>query len=153
MAVGGGVLNWVFDTVVPEISNLGEIGSVNLTESAEYTITPINTLVQSFSWLAGVLYVLMLIGVIAMAFIIKSSPSKWLIGFFMLCIILLVLGSIFISNMYQDFYSGTDDMASRLKEQTLLSFMILNAPLIFTIVAFVTGIVLFTGMGQEEVYV
>ncbi len=150
MLTGSAVLNWVFDEAVPELSNLGMVGDTNMTDVATYTISPVNNIVQSFTWLTGVLYVMFLIASVGMAFFFRMSPSKWLMGFYFMLVIILVMGSIFISNMYEDFSGGTDDLSTRLAEHTLLSFMILNSPVILTAVAFITGIVMFSGMQQEE---
>ena len=52
--------------------------------------------------------------------------------------------------MKSNIYDGTDDLATRLKEHTILSWMILYSPMVFTIIIFATGIVLFSGMQREE---
>ena len=154
MVVGSSIVNWVFDEVVPEVSDLGTIDtngtSINMTQIAQLTINPINNLVQRMTWVTGVLYVLLLIGSFAIVIILKSSPSKWLIGIYFALAVVLIILAIFISNIYEDFYDGTDDLAIRLKEHTLLSWMILYSPLIFTVIVFVTGIILFSGINQEE---
>ena len=80
----------------------------------------------------------------------KNSPNKWLIGFYFLLMIMLIMGSILISNMYEEFYDSNDDLSTRLKEHTILSFMILYSPGIFTIIGFITGIILFSGINREE---
>ena len=153
MLVGSTVINYVFDIAVPELETLGMIDSTNMTDVASYTITPVNTMVQSLTWLTGVLYVMMLVATVGFAFIFRSTPSRWLIGFYFLLVIVLIMGSIFISNMYEEFATGTDDLATRLREHTILSFMILDAPMIFTIIAFLTGIILFSGSGSSEEFV
>jgi len=150
IVVGSSIINWTFDVAVPELTNLGQVGDANMSQIAQTTITPVNNIVQSFTWLSGVLYVLALIGSIGFAVVIRSSPNKWLIGFYFMLIIILILGSILISNMYEEFYTDTGDLGNRLKEHTILSYMILYAPMIFTIIAFVTGIILFSGIQQEE---
>jgi hypothetical protein len=53
------------------------------------------------------------------------------------------------ANQNQNF-SGADDLSTRLNEHTLLAFMVLNSPVILTAIAFITGIVMFSGMQQEE---
>ena len=150
MVTGSAVLNFVFDTAVPELSGVGQVGDANFTEMSGYTIEPVNDVIQSFTWLTGVLYILMLVGSVGMAFAFRTAPNKWLIAFYFMLVIILIIGSIFVSNMYEEFYDGTDDLALRLKEHTLLSWMILYSPTIFTVISFLTGIVLFSGMGQEE---
>lgn len=155
MVTGNAVINYVADEVVPELSDLGMVENANLTEYAEYTITPANTFIQNLNWITGVLYVMMLIGCFGLAFIIRINPSKVLIGFFFLLVVVLILASIFVSNIYQDFYDdgAGSELATRLQENVILSYMILYAPMINTIIAFVTGIIIFSGRAEEEVYV
>jgi Na+-transporting methylmalonyl-CoA/oxaloacetate decarboxylase gamma subunit len=150
MVIGSATVNWVFDEAVPELTNLGVVGDANFTEIADVTINPLNNIVQSFTWLTGVLYVLMLIGSFGLIFVFRTNPSRWLIGFYFMCVVILIIASIFMSNIYEDFHTGTNDLATRLQEHTLLSFMILYSPMIMTIISFIAGIILFSGMQQEE---
>ena len=149
MVVGSAILNWVFDESIPVLTDLGVVGGTNFTQISELTVIPLNNFVQSFVWLTGVLYVLMLIGVMGIALVFRGSPDKWLIGFFFALILLLILGAMFMSNIYEEFYTGTDDLATRLQEHTILSFMILYSPAIFTIISFMSGIILFSGKQEE----
>jgi len=146
---GSSILNWTFDEVVPEISNLGVIGGSNLTKIAEITIAPVNSFVQSFTWMAGVLYVLMLIGSVAFVLVSRTAPSKWLIGFYFTAGILLIISSIFMSNMYEDTFTGNGQFELILQEHTLLSYLIIFSPHIFTVIFFLVGIVLFSGLQEE----
>jgi len=152
LVVGSSVINWVFDIAVPEFSGLGQVGSANMTEITSYTLVPLNNFVQSMTWLVGVVYVIMLVGCIGIAIAYRTTPSKWLIGLFLMLTILLVVVCIFMSNIYEEFYSDTGDLGTRLKEHTLLSFMILHSPVILTAVAFLTGIILFSGIQEEGGY-
>jgi len=148
MAVGTAILNWVFDLGIPAVTNLGTHSGVNLTQASDLTFVPLNNLIQQFTWVTGVLYVMMLGGVLGMAMMFRGSPDKWLIGFFLSLILVLVLGSMFMSNIYENFYDGSSELATRLQEQVILSFMILYSPIIFTIISFIAGIILFSG--QQE---
>lgn len=150
MVIGSAVINFVFDETIPELTNLGEAGSTNLTQIADLTLVPLNSVIQSFTWLTGVLYVLMLIASIGFTLAFRITPDKWLIGFFFMCVLILIIATIFMSNIYEEFYTGTDDLAVRLQEHTVLSFMILYSPMIFTIISFISGIVFFSGMQKEE---
>ena len=97
MIVGSSILNFVWDESVPILSDLGVVEDSNITEYASYTIAPVNTVIQNFTWLTGVLYVMMLIGSVGFAFIMKTTPSRWLMVFYFLCVILLVTGAIIMS--------------------------------------------------------
>ncbi len=149
-AFGSAVINWTFDEIVPELTNLGQVGEANLTQAAEFTLVPLNNLVQSFTWITGVLYVMLLIGIVGSTVAFRTSPSRWLMGFFFVLMILLIFGSILMSNIYEDFYTGTDEIATILQEHTILSNLILYSPAIFTVVCFLMGIILFSGMQQED---
>ena len=65
--------------------------------------------------------------------------------------LLLILGCVVMSNMYQDIYTGGDEIASRLQEQTIMSFLILHSPFIMALIAVVGGVLMFgmknSGMG------
>lgn len=149
IAFGGVVVDMFFDEFVPEIKDIGSVGSSNVTEYAEYGLDPVDSVVQSFSWMGGVIYFLGIIGFFALAFASKITMSKWLMGFFFAFAFLFLIASIFISNIYEDFYNDDDDIGSRLREQTLLSWLILQSPLVFTVVIFISGIIMFTGLQQE----
>ena len=155
LVTGNAVVNWVADEVVPPLSNLGVVGNANLTEYSQYTIQPANTFIQSLNWVTGVIYVMMLIGCIGLSFIIRINPSKILIGFFFLLAVVLIMASIFVSNMYQDFYDdgANSELSQRLNENIILSYMMLYAPLINTVIVFVCGIIIFTGRAEDEIYV
>ena len=151
LAFGTIMVDWTFDEIVPELTGLGMVGSANMTSIAGSTITPINTVVQSFTWLAGVVYVMALIGCLGISFAYRFTGNKWLMGFFILCMLLVVISSIFISNIYEDFYNDGTDLGARLHELPMLSYLILYSPLVMCIIGFVSGIIMFTGEGINEV--
>ncbi len=146
---GSATLNYVADTVVPEISGIGVVGDSNISEYSEYTITPVNTVVQSFTWLSGVMYIIAVFLMIGVAFAFRGEVSNWSVVFFFMVAILVVTGSIFVSNVYEEFHDGTDDIAQRLQEHTILSFGLIYSPLIMTVLLFIMGAIMFTG-GRED---
>lgn len=153
MSIGSSVMNWTFDEVIPELSNLGMVGDANMTEIANITIVPMNTFVQNIQWVVGVLYVLMLVGSMGIAFSFRTAPNKWLIGFYFGLVLILIILSMFVSNMYEEFYDGTGELAERLQEQTILSYMILYSPMIFSVISLITGAIMFAGRSDEEGFV
>lgn len=150
LSFGGAIVDLFADTVIPEIQGIGTVGDSNITQYSDYVVSPVNTFVQSFSWLGGLMYVLGIIGIFGLSIAAKFTMNKWLIGLFFGFALLLILCSIFISNIYEEFYTGTDDFSTRLQEQTLLSYMILHSPLIFSVVIFISGIIMFSGVQQES---
>ena len=147
--IGSSALNYVFDEVVPELSGLGDVGGVNMSVASEYTLTPANALVPNLTWITGVIYVIMLLGSIGLAYSIRSNPSGWLIALYFFLVLLLIALSIFISNMYQDIYTGTDTFNGIVQEHSLMSYMMLYSPVINAIIAFISGFIMFSGRKEE----
>jgi len=149
-AVGSAVTNYVLDTTAPEFTSLGMAGDFNASEASTFVITPLNTFVQSLNWVMGVVYVLCLLTIIGLAYVFRSTEARWVMPLFICFMFLLVIVSIFVSNIYEDFYNDTGDVGERLQEQTLLSFMILYSPAILSLIAVIAGIILFGGVGDEQ---
>lgn len=153
IAFGGAVIDWTADEIVPEISDLGIVGeSTNLSEIADYTVTPLNTVVQSMNWMIGIIYFVMLLGSFFLAFMYRSSGNKMFVIFYIVLVLVLVLVSFFISNTYEDFYTSNDEIGSRLQDMGIASFLIIQSPLIMLVIALISGIIMFTPSDQE-VYV
>jgi len=152
IAIGVMTLDFVADEVVPELKAVGVVGETNFTEITEMAIDPVDNIIQSFVWMGGLLYIISLLLCFGIAYAFRFTGSKWLITFFILCMLILVIASIFISNMYEEFYNDSGEVGTRLKEQTLLSYLILYSPLIICVVGFVCGVIMFTG-NQEESFV
>ena len=148
MVIGASVLDFVFDEAVPELTGLGTVGSANLTEISGYTLEPVNNVVQNFTWLSGVIYILGLLGLIGLSAAFRMTGEKWLMSFFFVMMLLLIITCIFISIIYEDFYNGTDEIAIRLQEHTVLSFLLLYSPAIMSVVGFISGIIMFSGTEQ-----
>ena len=149
LAFGGSIINWVMDESVPELTSLGTVGDSNLTEYSSYTITPVNTIIQNFTWLFGIFYILALVSCFGLAFAFRITGNKWLISLFVIMIFMLIITSIFISNIYEDFYNDSGEIGTRLHEQTLLSWLLLYSPLVMSVIGFVCGIIMFTGEREE----
>ena len=138
------VVDIASDEVTPIMEDLGMVGGTNLSEVSEYTFGTMDTFVQSLPWLLALAYGLALVFSIIFVVGYSYAPHPVFIGLYFSLIILLIFGCIIMSNMYQDIYEGTDDIALRLQEQTMTSYMILYSPFIMTLIAVIAGIFLFT---------
>jgi len=145
LAIGSSTINWVMDEAVPELKDLGQVGDVNSTQIMDITISPVDTFIQNFTWVAGILYVFGLVAIFGIALAFRTTGDKWLIGLYFGMVLLLVIGCIIMSNIYEDIYNGTDDFASIMKEHILLSYLIIYSPGIMVLIAFIAGIILFSG--------
>lgn len=151
IAMGTSIITIVADAIIPEIQKIGVVdGGGNISEYADYGLKPVNIMIDSLSWFGGVIYMIALFGLFGIAIGYKITLSKWLIGMYILLAIMIIIMSIFISNIYEDLYQDSTEFGENIREQTLLSFLILQAPLILSITIFASGIILFSGLGQEE---
>jgi hypothetical protein len=148
MAMMLGAIDFASDTVTPVMEDLGVVGSTNMSQVSEFTFGAADTVVQALPWVTGFLLVVALIFSVIFAVYYPTNPSPVFIGVYLLFVILLIFGSIVMSNMYEDIYTGDDEIATRLQDQTLTSFIMLRSPLIFGIIAMITGIYLFTKSGE-----
>jgi len=150
IGIGTSVISMFMDEFVPEIESIGSIGAANVTEYAGYALTPLTTFVNSWIWIGGVLYMAALIGLFGFAIGYRATMERWFIGLFLMFAILIIILSIFISNIYQDLYEDNSEFGNNIKSQKILSFLVLQSPLILCIIIFASGIVLFSGVGAEE---
>lgn len=148
--VGSSLANWTMDEIIPELTNLGMVGDANMTQIADPILNSVNTVVQNFTWLTGVLYVMLLVASLGFAIGFRTSPRRWLMGLYFCVALILLLGAIYMSNIYEDISTDGSELALIMQEHTILNFMILYSPAIFTAIIFLTGIILFSGAQEGE---
>ena len=152
IAIGSGVVTFVSDTLNTATDNLGSISTnTNLTEYHDYTFEKANDFLQMFKWGSGVLIIFGLLGLLIFAFAIRPSPNGFLLGLYFVLVIIMIITSIFASNIYQDFHQGSDDIAAELQTMPLTSWLVINLPMIITVFAFIGGVIIFSGIGEEIV--
>ncbi len=149
-AIVVGIFDIVSDEVTPIMTELGMAGSSNISEYAEYGFGTLNTFTQAVPWLVAAGYIMALIFTIVFIFIVGYNPHPAFIAFYFALMILLVLGCILVSNMYQDIYTGTDELALRLQEQTIMSYMLLHSPFIMIMIMLIGGLLMFTRQVSSE---
>lgn len=150
VAIIWSVIDIVSDEITPIMTELGVVGSTNLSEASEFTFGTLNTFVQAMPWLIAVGYVMALIFTLVFVFIVGYNPHPAFIGFYLVLMILLVFLCIIISNMYEDIYTGTDEIAIRLQEQVTTSYLILHSPFIMALIAVIGGILMFSRQANAE---
>jgi len=149
-AMSMGIIDYASDTLLPVMQQVGvDSGDANLSSAMNYTFGVVDTTVQAMPWVIGFAYIMMLIFSLVFIKVYNDNPHPAFMGLFIMLAFLLILGSIIMSNMYQDIYSGSDEIATRLQEQTLLSYSILYSPVILGLIAFIAGIIMFA-MGSEN---
>ena len=136
-------IDYSSEVVTPVFEGIGVIGSANVSEAAVATFGVADTVINSLSWLIALAYVLALIFSIVLVASYNYTPNPAFIGIYLALILLLIVGSIIISNSYEDVYNGTDELALKLQANVTMSYLILYSPFILTLIAFIAGIFLF----------
>lgn len=142
---GAVMLDWLSDDTLPELENLGEIEEVNLTRLGEITVKPTRTFLEALPGIVGVLYVVAIAGLLGLAFMFRTSENRWLLFLYFGFTVLLVIAGITVSVIYEDFYDDSGAVGDRLKEQALMSFLMLYSPAIMVMVAVIGAIIMFSG--------
>lgn len=141
--VGLGIVDYASDKLTPIMENLGVVGDTNVSQASEYTFGAVDSTIQALPFILGLLYVSALIFSIMFVVGYGQNPNPFYIGLYLALTLLLIFGSIIMSNMYEDIWKGTDDIAIRLQSQTLMTYMLMYSPFILTMIALITGIWLF----------
>jgi hypothetical protein len=147
--IGWTVLDIASDELTPVMEGLGMVGDVNVSQAAQYSVGVADDFVQAMPWLIAFGYVMSLVFTLVFVFIVRYEPHPAFMALYLALMFLLVFGCIIISNMYQDIYTGSDEIATRLQEQTIMSYMILHSPFIMGLIATIGGILMF-GMKSTE---
>ena len=144
------VLDIASDEITPIMEGLGMVGDTNVSQAAEFSFGVADTIVQSIPWLIALAYIMALIFTLVFVFVVGYSPHPAFMGLYFMLMVLLILGCIVMSNMYQDIYTGTDEIATRLQEQTTTSFLILHSPFIMAMIVIIGGVLMFTRQSSSE---
>lgn len=139
-----GVLDFGSDTITPIATDLGVAGFANFSEYGEYTFGNLDTVIQALPMIMGFAYVIMLLFSVVFAVSYTYNPNPAFLGLYFMLVVLLIFGTIIMSNMYENIYNQNNELSDRLQEQTILSYMILHSPMVMVLIAFITGIYLFT---------
>lgn len=150
LALGTGILTFTSRTINDVTSGLGMIGDTNMSHASQVSIGVVNTTVQTLQWGSGALLFFALIGILMFAVSIRLNPNGFMIGLFLFMVIALIFMAIVISNNYEQFLNGSDEIATELKSMTMMTFLILYLPHIITALGFIGGIIIFTGIGEEN---
>ena len=153
--IGSGITTFTVETINDVTSDLGviDIGGdgANISEYNDYTIGTLNESVQMLKFGSGIVLVFAILGIIVFASSIRFNPSLSMIGFYLLLVFCVLMISIFMSNIYEDFLDDSGDIGQELQKMTMGSFILLYMPHIITVISFIGGIIIFSGIGEEIV--
>jgi len=148
LVMGGAIINYIGDNVLPDLqesvnTTVGEQGAVVVTTAIAFN--------NAIPWLVGLMYVLSLVFIPAMAYAFRITGNKYLSVLYLALSILIILLTILASNIYQDFYEGSDDLALELQAMPLISYLILYSPMILSILLTIGAVIVFSGIREDPI--
>jgi len=147
--ISWGILKIGSDEIVPAFLDIGEVApGINISEPIEKVTTPITTIIDNLGLIMGLVYLLGIVGLLSYAYLMRTNVNGWVIALFFVSVLLVIISAIAVSQFYEEFYLEQDEMGEILRTASLVSYLIIYSPVILTIVAFIAGIILFTG--EEE---
>src|SRR3990167_5165056 len=129
------IMDYTSDKLTPIMENIGVVGDTNVSQAAAFTFGALDNTIQALPFILGFVYVAALIFSIMFVVGYSQNPNPFYIGLYLALVMLLIFGSIIMSNLYEDIYRGDDEIATRLQDQTLMSYMLLYSPFILTMIA------------------
>jgi len=152
LTIGFGVVKSATDVIIPEFASIGDVGAGgNVSEYVAMTTTPLNNIIGNLGLMIALLYIIGIVGVLSYAFIFKDNFNGWVVAFFLVSVMLMIITSIAISQYYEEFHNGQDELGEILRSASLVSYLIIYSPTVLTIVAFIAAAILFTG-NREDAY-
>jgi len=142
---------WVnfFGDVTDELIGLPADNNItNISKYATITFGNLNTAFQQLTWISVVIIFGLVMGILMSSFLVKIHPAFFI--FYVFIVVLLVFVSIFISNSYEDLYSGGGILGDSLQDFRAASWIVLYLPIWVTLVALIGGILLFIGLKRDD---
>jgi len=149
-AITVGIIHYSSGVITPVMEGIGMVGPANVSEAATYSFGTVDTLVGALPWLLAFAMGASLVFSVVMVLSYSYHPNPMFIGVYFAFILLLIVFAIIMSNAYENIYTGTDEIAMELQNQVAVSNMILYSPVIFSTIAFITGIFFFAGRNSGE---
>ena len=145
------IIREVSDTVLPALKvDFATIPQTNVSVSTDAVITPVQTIFGMTDWIWGVAFVIAIVLIFGLAVATGLSSSRFMMVLWLAMSVLLILFSILVSNIVEGMASGGGTIESGITQQSLLYYLLLNSPVIFIIVTFISGIIVFAGLKFDE---
>lgn len=151
IAISGGVIKEVLDNTLPALESLPPAGNTNISAYTTLGLAPINTLSDNLGWILGGLYIIALIGTLGIAYGYRVTGQKVLLILFLGISILVILGSILVSQVFQGIYESPGVLGEQLQQMTLFSWLLLYSPIVMIIITFFGGAIIFSGLDEVRV--
>ncbi len=144
--IAWGVVKTTTDEIFPAFNDIGEVApGINISEYTQKVLTPLDAIINNIGLIMGLIYIVGIVGLLSLSFILRDNQDGWVIALFVFSVMFMIITCIAVSQFYEEFYLGQDELGVNLREASLVSYLIIYSPAIMTIIAFIAGIIFFTG--------
>ncbi len=119
-------------------------GTTNISDIGEDTFGAVNTGLGSLKWIALVIFIAMIMGIMVSNFLVKAHPAFFIV--YVLITIIAVVFSVYISNAYETIVTSANPLGPTLQSFGAMDFIMNNLPIWTTIIGFMGAIFLFMGI-------
>jgi len=123
-------------------------GEPNVSAAASTTFGNINIALQQFRWWPFALIIAFAISIFVSNFLIKINPVFFI--FHIIITIIAVLVAITLSNAYEFIYTSQNIFGDELQTFVGTSWMLLNLPIVVTVIGVLGGIFQFIGISRDS---
>jgi len=146
LTVGWSIVKTTTDEIFPEFNAIGEVSpGINISEYSEIALTPLSMVIDNIGLIMGLIYIIGIVGLLSLSFMLRDNQNGWVIALFVFSILILIFTCVAVSQMYEEFYLAQDAMGLVLRDASLVSYLVIYSPAIMTLIAFIAGIIYFTG--------
>lgn len=122
-------------------------GQANVSEAATITFGNINIAIQQLRWWTFALIIAFAISIFISNFLIKINPVFFI--FHIIITIIAVVVAITLSNAYEFIYTSQNIFGAELQTFVGTSWMLLNLPIVITVIGVIGGIFQFIGISRD----
>lgn len=121
----------------------------NISSAVTNVIDPINNAMSGLNLISVAILIGLVLNIFIEAYYVRKHPILF-VAYFLICV-LVVVSSIYIANQYETLMSN-DLLGSTITANTGGSFIVLNLPIIASVVGFLGLIILFIAINKDPEY-
>lgn len=123
------------------------IGNANVSQTIDNTMGKTNLAYQTLKWTSVLMIFAMIIGIFIGSYMVTTKPV-FLIPYIFLVIIAIIV-SVGMANGYHELMQNTT-MASTFATTNAMNWLLLNLPIVVTVVGLAGGLIMFSRLGKGE---
>lgn len=137
-----------FDKITVAMGNAKSTGDINISKHVDSTFGVVNDQMSGLQSIAFIIMFTLAIGILITNFYVKAHPVFFILYIFI--IVVAVIFSVNISNVYMDELMAHDELGSTFQEFKGASFIMEYLPLWTVVIGFLGTIFLFAGIMRDR---